>query len=117
MIVLGVIGVIIALFAPNPYARGLFGLVAAVPVIVGLITYARLSKAGAKDGDVSKVIIEASWITMTFGLAYLVMSPSTFYYPGNAGILAALIVLGIVQAVFGGYSLASYGKKGYMLTP
>jgi len=117
LLILGVIGVVISLLAPNPYGRGLFLLVSLVPIIVGLLTYVRLGKAQNDDGKVSKSIIEASWILFTFGVAYLVMATSTYYHPGNDVVHAALIVLGIVQAIFGAYSLVSYGREGYIMTP
>lgn len=117
LLIFGIIGVVISLFAPNPYGRGLFALIALVPIIFGLVTYARLSRAKDDDKKTSKIIIEATWILFTFGLAYLVMAPSAYYHPGNAGVQAGLIILGLIQGVFGAYSLASHGREGYILTP
>jgi len=115
-LVLGVIALVIAQFAETSRATGLYSLVAAGPVLIGLITFWRYAASEGSARSIAKIIAECGWVCLSFGLGYYVMLPSS-YYAVRAAVSAPLLIDGGVLILLGAYALYTVGKLGYSLTP
>lgn len=113
---LGAAGVVIALFAELPRSRGLFGLIAAGPVVAALVTMLRYSLSNGEPKSIAKIATECAWVCLSFGAAFFVMLPGTYYQVGSL-VKGLLFLDGLALAAVGLYALVGIGKLGYSLTP
>lgn len=114
-ILLGVLEIVVGLFAYMTRTKGLYTCIALGPIIVGLIAYARYQ--GAKDSkSVAKVTVETAWVTLSFGCGYFIMAPSS-YYAAQAGILTGALIVAAAMIGLGIATLVAFGRKGFELTP
>ncbi|NLS44280.1 MAG: hypothetical protein GX969_00845 [Firmicutes bacterium] len=114
-IILGIIAIVIGLFAQLPRTKGLYMLIAIGPILAGIVAYAR-SEATTDIKRVADIIIQATWIMLSFGCAYFVMAPSE-YYSARGGLTAIILIVAGIMVVFAIATLVAFGRKGFELTP
>jgi hypothetical protein len=114
-ILLGVLEIVIGLFAYMTRTKGLYTCIALGPIIVGLIAYARYQ--GAKDSkSVAKVTVETAWVALSFGCGYFIVAPSS-YYAARGSVLTATLIVAAAMMVLGIRTLVAFGREGFELTP
>ena len=114
-ILLGLLEIVIGLFAHMPRTRGLYTCIALGPIIMGLIAYARYQ--GAKDSkSMAKVIVETAWVALSFGCGYFIVAPSS-YYAARGSVLTATLIVAAAMMVLGIRTLVAFGREGFELTP
>lgn len=116
-ILLGVLAIVISLFTELPRTRGLYIGIALGPIVTALTAYIRYGFAGSKTRlGLAKVVVETAWTPLTFGLGYFIMAPSS-YYAAPGGVLALILLVGLLMMILGLKTLIALGKKGFELTP